>query len=369
MTMTQNFHGSDVEKIEEEYGIRKEELISFSANVNPLGISPKLREGLAGCIDVITSYPDREYTQLRKAIAAYCNIDAGNIIVGNGSTELISAVIRLQKPQKACVVTPAYSEYEHEIGLAGASCVCYELKAGDSFALHTEELFRTLEEGVRLLVLCNPNNPTSTCLSRETLATILEYTHARAIFVMIDETYMEFVKDYESVTAAPLTGQFDNFIVLRGVSKFFAAPGLRLGYGITGNQRLREHINEIKNPWTVNSLADAAGKILFSDSCYIQETSRLIQKERGRVTQRLRSIEGLRVFEPSANFVLCEITKQGVNAGLLFEAALREKMLIRSCASFHGLDGRFFRLCFMLPEANDRLLACIKQAMDSQGTP
>ena len=108
----EHFHGSDLEKIEAIYGIKKEDITSFSANVNPLGISYKLREGLMEHIDAITTYPDREYTSLRKCIAEYTGTDYRNILVGNGSTELISLVIQLKHPKKALIVGPTYSEYE-----------------------------------------------------------------------------------------------------------------------------------------------------------------------------------------------------------------------------------------------------------------
>ena len=100
-----HFHGSDLEKIEEIYGIKKEEIVSFSANVNPLGVSPLLRTTLADKIDAITTYPDREYTSLRKCIAAYCGTDHENVIVGNGSTELISLFIQIEHPKKAMIST------------------------------------------------------------------------------------------------------------------------------------------------------------------------------------------------------------------------------------------------------------------------
>ena len=118
-----HFHGSDLEKIEEIYGIKKEEIISFSANVNPLGISPLLRETLASHIDAIAAYPDREYTSLRKCIAEYAGTDHENIIMGNGSTELISLFIQIQRPQKALIIGPTYSEYEREVSLGGGACL------------------------------------------------------------------------------------------------------------------------------------------------------------------------------------------------------------------------------------------------------
>ena len=130
-----HFHGSDLEKIEEIYGIKKEEIVSFSANVNPLGVSPLLRHTLADRIDAITTYPDREYTSLRKCIATYCGTDYENIIVGNGSTELISLFIQIEHPKKALVIGPTYSEYEREIALGGGTTLYYPLKEKDDLTV------------------------------------------------------------------------------------------------------------------------------------------------------------------------------------------------------------------------------------------
>ena len=138
----EHFHGSDLEKIETIYGIKKEDITSFSANVNPLGISYKLKEELPSKIDAITSYPDREYTSLRKCIAKYTGTDYRNVLVGNGSTELISIVIQLLKPQKALIVGPTYSEYEHEISLEGGRSHYFRLREHDNFKLDVDALYR-----------------------------------------------------------------------------------------------------------------------------------------------------------------------------------------------------------------------------------
>ena len=153
-----HFHGSDLEKIEEIYGIKKEEIVSFSANVNPLGVSPLLRTTLADKIDAITTYPDREYTSLRKCIAAYCGTDYENVIVGNGSTELISLFIQIEHPKKAMIIGPTYSEYEREISLGGGTTLYYPLREKDDFRLDVNDFISHLNENIDLLVICNPNN-------------------------------------------------------------------------------------------------------------------------------------------------------------------------------------------------------------------
>ena len=359
-----HFHGSDLEKIEEIYGIKKEDIVSFSANVNPLGVSARIKSELASHIDAISSYPDREYTKLRSVIAAYCGTDKDNILVGNGSTELITLFIKTISPKKAVIIGPTYSEYERELSLAGGSSLYFPLNEADDFALDDKSLISSLNESVDILILCNPNNPTSTAVTRKQMRHILDACKTYNIFVLIDETYIEFCENYDNINCVPLTASYNNLCLLRGTSKFFASPGLRLGYAICQDADLMKDIAAIKDPWTINSLAEVAGQLMFTDREYIDATKKLIFSERARVVLALRKINGIKVYEPSANFVLCRITKPGVDADILFDKAIRANMMIRNCSSFPYLDNTYFRICFMNPEDNNRLLTLIKDVIE-----
>lgn len=360
---TDHFHGSDLELIEKIYGIRKEDIISFSANVNPLGISPKLKSTLSDRIDAIMSYPDREYSSLRKKIAEYVRTDMENILVGNGSTELISLFIQIRHPRKALIIGPTYSEYEREVSLGGGTTRYYRLEEEKNFQLDIKKLDEELTPDVELLVICNPNNPTSTAITRNEMRKILDICKQKGIFVMVDETYVEFTEDIQKITSVSLTAYYNNIIILRGISKFFAAPGLRLGYAICGNTDLLKEMNQRKNPWTINSLAAIAGEIMFADEEYITNTRALIASERERICSILRGCSNLQYYTPTANFVLVKIMKEEVTSMDVFEAAIRKGLMLRDCSTFPFLNNKFIRFCFMLPEQNDRLLEIILEAL------
>ena len=187
-----------------------------------------LRTTLADKIDAITTYPDREYTSLRKCIAAYCGTDHENVIVGNGSTELISLFIQIEHPKKAMIIGPTYSEYEREISLGGGTTLYYPLREKDDFRLDVNDFISHLNENIDLLVICNPNNPTSSCITSTDMRRILDACKEYDIYVMVDETYVEFAENMEEIDSVPLTNYYNNIVILRGTSKFFAAPGLRL---------------------------------------------------------------------------------------------------------------------------------------------
>jgi len=363
-----HFHGSDLEKIEKIYGIKKEKIVSFGANVNPLGISPMLRDALSQHPECIASYPDREYLGLKSELSQYCHVNPESILPGNGSTELISLFIKALQPEKALILGPSYSEYEHELQGVSSDYEYFPLKEQTNFYLEdTAELFARLESSLAqkqnsLFILCNPNNPTSSAIPIDLLTKIVEFCKMNAITVMVDETYVEFSRFPEQITALPLTDRFDNLIVLRGISKFFAAPGLRLGYAVTSNSLLRNQFLALQYPWSINSFAALYAGAMFRDQLYIIRTRNLISSERERVVNQLLEIPGLKIYPPAANFVLVRITNSDYNAASLFDAAITEGLMIRDCSDFTFLGPDYFRFCFMLPKDNDRLLDVIRKA-------
>ena len=357
------FHGSDLEKIEEYYHIPKEEIVSFGANVNPLGLSFAVKEKLAANLDIISTYPDRNYKSLKNVIGNYTGVSPEHIVVGNGSTELISLLISQRKPKRALLLGPTYSEYARELSLIGGKISDYNLKESDNFELDINDFLNSITEDTDLVIICNPNNPTSSALTCTQLEEIIFECEKRDIFVMIDETYVEFAPSMKSITAVPLVDRYDNFMVIRGVSKFFAAPGLRFGYGITSNAAFLSSLLEHQNPWSLNSVAAYAGELMLNDKEYIQKTRDLICTERDRMMHELSNLPGAKIYDAYGNFILVKISKEGLTSFDVFEACILEKMMIRDCASFESLDGEFIRFCIMSPEDNTKLLNCLKKVL------
>lgn len=351
----QEFHGSDLEKIEEYYGIKKDQIIPFGGNVNPLGISKQLRNSMIAHIDSITEYPDRDYKELRSALSAYCKVPAEHIMVGNGATEMIRLTMQLLSPKRALLLSPTYSEYSREFTLTGGRAEEYYLKEEDQFQLNLKDLKEKLTDDIDLFAFCNPNNPTSSALHIDEISEILTHCRKHQIFVLIDETYVEFAPDPETISAVSLIDQFDDFMVLRGTSKFFAAPGLRLGYGICGNLNFLEKLNNIKDPWTIHTLAALAGGSMFMDTDYIQATRDYISSERCRCLDILKACTSFKTYPSYANFLLIRLL-DGTSSFAMFERCIRHGLMIRDCASFRGLHGEYIRFCIRKKEENDLLL-------------
>jgi threonine-phosphate decarboxylase len=354
------FHGSDIEKISSHYNITKDSLVNFAANVNPLGFPKEVSHSIAKNLDLLSTYPDREYTKLREVIASYCNVEREQIMVGNGSSELIALLIQQISPKKTLILGPTYSEYERELKSLGSSITYYNLKWENSFELNIECFLESLSGNYDLLILCNPNNPTSSFISKDTIEKILNTCKTYNTFVMIDETYVEFVPDNKITSTMPLVPIYDNFMTLRGVSKFFAAPGLRLGYGVTRNLGLLDRMKETIIPWSLNSIGAYAGELLLVDSSYIEATKELIANEKRHFLSELGKLSGINAFEANANFILVQITKENITAAETFIRSLEEGLILRDCSSFEGLEGEFIRFCIMNPEDNRRLLDLLK---------
>ena len=356
------FHGSDIEKICEYYHLKKEDIINFGANVNPLGLSASVKAALASHLDILSSYPDREYTSLREVLSAYCRIPSDYILPGNGSSELISLLIDSLSPKHTLILGPTYSEYSRELSFSGSTQEYYHLKEEQDFRLDADDLCTVLAKGnYDLLIICNPNNPTSSAILHDDMEKLLSFCTDHGVFVMIDETYVEFAPDIEAVTAVPFTQRFTNLCVLRGVSKFFAAPGMRFGYAVTGNPDFLRKMKEKQIPWSLNSAGAYAGELLFQDQDYIVRTRQLILTECGRMYDALSQLASFKVFQPYANFLLLKILKEEKTAFDVFETCIKNGLMIRDCSSFQCLDGEFVRFCIMMPEDNSRLLKVLEK--------
>ncbi len=357
-------HGGDLDAIQNKYHIPKNEIVDFSGNINPLGFPDSVKQRLAKNLDIICVYPDKNYAALRKAISNYTGAEAEHIVVGNGSTELISTFIKIAQAKQTLIVAPAYSEYEREVTLCGSEYRYFALEEKEQFCLNVSKLIAALTSDIGLLVLCNPNNPTGTIVTKIQLEQILQHCKQNNIFVMIDETYMEFCDNLEECCAIPLAKKFDNLFVIRGVSKFFAAPGMRLGYGISSNNMFLETLKKNQDPWSVNSVAAFAGELLFSDKEFIQKTKTLISTERKRCIEQLKQFQNMKVYHSSSNFILMKLKTNAINSHQIFEKLIQKKLLVRDASSFAFLDDTFLRFCIRMPEHNTALLEQLRELIE-----
>lgn len=357
------FHGSDIEVIEKNYGINKDEIINFSSNVNPKGMPMSVKEAIIKNVEVLERYPDRNNNNLFNSINHYTKANKDKIVVGNGVSEVMKYIISAINPKKSIIIMPTYSEYEKELKKVGCDVSYFLLDDKKDFMLDIDGLINELKNNsYDLLVICNPNNPTSTFIENDL---IIDICKENDIYILVDETYIEFIENYSyKKSAITLIDSYDGLIVMRGVSKFFALAGIRFGYCVTNNKFLLEEVSKNINTWSVNSLVDVCINALAHDEKYINEVSKYMSKERDRVIVELKKIDKIQVYEPKANFVLIKILDKDINADILFENAILKKLMIRNCSSFYSLDDTFFRICFLNEDENNKLIKFLNIQFD-----
>lgn len=359
-----HMHGGDLDAIERVYGINKNEIVDFSGNINPLGFPESVRKLLSENISIVKAYPDKKYVKLRESIAAYTGTRSEFVSVGNGSTELISVFIKSVNPQKTIIMGPAYSEYENAVNVIGGKFEYFTLKEEDNFSLNLSSLLSTLTDEVSLFIACNPNNPTGTAIKTEEMELILSHCAKKGISVMVDETYIEFSDEPEKICTIPLAEKYDNVFVIRGISKFFAAPGLRLGYCVTSSAAFKALLEKYQDPWSVNILASFAGENLFNDRNFMEQTRSLILREKYKFFDAFKSFKNIRLYPTSSNFILAKLLTDRVTAADIYEKLIVQKMLVRDASSFYSLNNTFIRFCIMSPADNERLVRALREIIE-----
>lgn len=333
------------------FGLRPEEVIDFSVNVNPLGPPPAVREVLAS-LDPST-YPDPQCRELRQAVARQLGVGPDNILAGNGSTDLIHVLARaLLRPGERCLLfAPTFGEYEAAARLAGARVVAVAARPEEGFCWPLAAVAEAVRRWrPRLAFLCNPNNPTGVYLGREGVAAIARLMGDSLL--VIDEAFAAFVQ--EPWDAVEMVGERP-LVVLRSLTKDLALAGLRLGY-LVASQEVVARVRPFVPTWSVNAAAQAAGLAALADGEHLRRSRAAVAEAKAYLTDALRRL-GLAPLPSAANFLLVEVGE----AAALRRRLLRRGLCLRDCASF-GLP-RYVRIAVRtLPECQ-RLIAALEEAL------
>lgn len=351
-------HGGNRRVFAANHGIPESEVIDFSASCNPWGPPESVRRCYEESFPLLSRYPDPDSLFLKKEIARHFPLWPENIIAGNGATELIHLIVQFLKPRKALLVEPAFSEYRRALNLAGAEVRGLLLREKHDFQINLPELLNATQ-GVDMVFLCNPNNPTGALLPREEVLTVIEAMRRRGIFLVIDEAFIDWTP--EGSVAGALTDQ-SSFFILRSLTKFYSLPGIRIGYGL-GSRRLIERLEHAKITWSVNQLAEALGVEALRDGEFQKMSRQFLIAEKNFLLQGLSLIEDLKVFPSSANFFLVKL-KNSMRAGELAEKLAAEKVLVRDASNFVGLDNQFFRIAVGKREENQYLLESLRRIFE-----
>ena len=380
-----DFHGGNIYKIFREKNIK--EILDYSSNINPYGIPESLKKRITENLEILERYPDPDYVELRQKLSNLNKVNLSDIILGNGATEIIFLFMKVINPKKILIVSPTFGEYERAVKATEISgdtvslsssngdnknienkkieIEYFELKESDDFKLNIGNLKNELEKKYDLLIICNPNNPTGKFLKLAQTEEILKECNKYDTKLFIDEAFIEFLEDGMKESIINTEGNKKNLFVTRAFTKFFAIPGLRLGYGMYFDKELEQKISEKKEPWSVNNIAEMAGLTVLDDTEYIEKTLKWITKEKIYMYEKLNEISGIKVYETEVNFITGKIDEklfsEGLNVKILREKMLEQGILIRDASNFKFLDERFFRLAIKDRASNDRVIEAMKE--------
>ncbi len=335
-------------------GLAAADVLDFSISINPLGPPPGLKDALAEALASIHRYPEITAATLTEKLAERHGLTPDNVIVGNGTADLLFALAPRLPGKKAVIPSPTFIEYERVCALNDYR-IRHVPHNGPWFALDAKRIVEALAGGATLF-LCQPNNPTGRCLDPGELEEILKKTGELGAAVVLDEAFLPFT---DTPSTIPLIHRYDHLIVLRSMTKTFGIPGLRLGYAVAAPAVI-ERWKAFLPPWNVNTLAQTAGLYcLKNGEAHLTASRRYIQKEKQRVFEEIRKLGLFKPLPSEANFFLVSLDTESLTATDLYLSLARRGILVRHCGSFRGMGDGHVRIGLKKRAENDRLLSAL----------
>ncbi len=351
-------HGGNIQELAGRAGVDKAEIVDFSANINPLGPPDCLRAVVSRSLDRIVHYPDPDGLELRRLLADKHGVDPEHILLGNGSTELLFALPRSGQWTRAVIPAPCYIDYAPAAKQAGLEVDHVFLRPEHGFVLDWDLIASHLQDN-EIVFLGQPNNPTGISLHTNTIQDMAR-TYPQSLFV-IDEAFLDFVPGLQTAFDPGIS----NIVVLKSLTKIFAVPGLRLGYGLFPVMR-GEDVRRVLPPWSVNSLALDVGAAVAGDEEYVVRSRNLVTELRRELVSDLAGISGLRVVSGEANYLLCRVEDASTNAVSLAASLLSRGLAIRTCTNYQGLDDTYFRIAVRNQDDNQGLVQALANILGSK---
>ncbi|HHY39309.1 MAG TPA: pyridoxal phosphate-dependent class II aminotransferase [Clostridia bacterium] len=412
-------HGGRIWEAALNLGVRPDEILDYSANLNPLGPPPGVLRVIEEHLGEIVHYPEPFSSTLARAIASHRDVSPSMVVVGNGASELIYSIVRAIRPKTVLIPSPTFSEYQRAALVSSAKTDLIPVWDAETARIDVGTIAQVLRrKHYDMLFLCNPNNPTGNLLDPDSVRFIWEACVEAKTYMILDESFLGFVDNAEALSGLALlrSKKAENLVILDSFTKLFSLPGLRLGYAI-GDPKVLVAVNAGRDPWSVNRLAQVAAIRCLEETGYVLQTQKTIAAARSDLIGRLRRLDetvdiagAIRPFDSAPNFILCRLG-DGITSRDLATLTAKEGILIRDCSTFPylgtsaGPDGpkgvslaipsrldkqrtmadknklnplaacgvaygpgaaegcRFIRLAVRLPADNERLVAVLAQAV------
>lgn len=357
MTSRSALHGGEVARIAAELLCEPDEILDFSANINPRGLPRSALTALLRATDKLVHYPDWTRHPLRQSLADRHAIAIDNVILGAGASALIMDAFRAVRPRRCLCFIPAFAEYRRACEAVGAEFHSVQLRPEDQFEIDFSTLTADLKRlRPDLLVLNNPHNPSGSLTDRGTLEAIIRLSAEFKTKLLVDEAFVDYAPAHQATVRAAMS---PDIISIRSLTKFFGCPGLRVGYAVT-NHSLASEIERQVSAWPVGTLAMDALCAALQDSDYERKTLEENARERIRLAEALADL-GLASYSAAANFLLIDLPDHWPDAfGLREHLLSRYKILVRDCSSFEGLPpNRFIRIAVLDWSRNRKLIEAL----------
>ena len=340
------------------------EWLDFSANINPLGLAASVRQAIEKEIPRLVHYPDPSARVLKQAISEHYKVPLDGIVLGNGGAELFYVLLHAVRPRRVLLPVPSFSEYERAALSAGAQIAYFPLREEHDFRLDGEMLCAQMKKG-DCLILGSPNNPTGQRVERNMLKAVLQEARNNEILTILDESFMDFCPDAADYTARSLIAEYDRLVVVQSLTKFFAIPGLRLGFAVA-SRSLAERMDAAKDPWNTNLLAQTAGVAALADGEYQRRTLAWLDTERDFLFRAFSMCDGVKAYPPTVNFILLRLASHWGKAPDFCARMRKEGILLRDCSNYPGLDDTYVRVAVRMREENKRLLEVFRKIGEEQ---
>jgi len=355
-------HGGDVWSASRLLRVSVNEVLDFSSNVNPLGPPPTVLKALTENYLNARFYPDLKALSLRRLIARWIGVNSVNVAVGNGVTGLIYLFAELfVRRGEAIILAPTYGEYEAAVKRYGGKPLYVYAKG--LTAPDFDGAVKSMSKRVKALFVCNPNNPTGSLTPAKTILELVEAASDRGIYVVLDESFIEFTDQPSTYTLIKEAVKRLNLLVLRSITKPYGIPGVRVGYAVASEEVIRLLLKS-GIPWSVSLLDQVAAAAALQDPGHVERARQLIKSERPFMLEELSMVNGFKPLTSNANFVLVNVEGCGLTSSRLKREALKQRVLIRDCSTFKGLDKFYVRLSIRSRRENEFCLKALRRAVE-----
>jgi histidinol-phosphate aminotransferase len=347
--------GKPISDLARDKGLDPSQIVKLASNENPLGVSPNAHMAMMDALDDIARYPDGNSVLLRDAVCEKFNVTPAQLVFGNGSNDILELSARafLAPGDEAVYSQHAFAVYSLVTQAVGATGIIVPAK---QFGHDLDAMLKAITPKTRMVFVANPNNPTGTLIGKLELKKFLSAV-PKHVLIMLDEAYDEYLTDELKAESIGWLGEFDNLVISRTFSKAYGLAGLRVGFGVTSKE-IADLMNRVRQPFNVNSIAQAAAVASLADDEFVERTRALNQAGMVQITQGLQKL-GLSFIPSFANFVSFKVN----DAPRVYERLLNQGVIVRPIANYEMPD--YLRVSIGLFSENARFLEVLATAINA----